>query len=58
MDDSECLSEFRFCKSEPSFLRPYIFLTTLHVTKEQYAMELKDCVSRFEGLRTHVDSVI
>ena len=42
----------------PSFLRPYIFLTTVHVTKEQYAMELKDCVSHFEGLRTHEDSVI
>ena len=42
----------------PSFLGPYIFLTTLHITKEQYAMELKDCVSHFEGLRTHVDSVI
>ena len=25
----------------PSFLGPYIFLTSLHVTKEQYAMELK-----------------
>ena len=42
----------------PSFLRPYIFVTTLHVTKEQYAMELKGCVSHFEGLRIHVDSVI
>ena len=42
----------------PSFLRPYIFLTTLHVNKEQYAMELKGCVSHFEGLRTHVDSAI
>lgn len=42
----------------PSFLRPYIFLTTLYVNKEQYAMELKGCVSHFEGLRTHVDSVI
>ena len=42
----------------PSFLRPYIFLTTLFVNKEQYAMELKGCVSHFEGLRTHVDSVI
>ena len=42
----------------PSFLRPYIFLTTLHVNKEQYAMELKGCVSHFEGLPTHVDSVI
>ena len=42
----------------PSFLRPYIFLTTLHVNKEQYAMELKGCVSHFEGLRIHVDSVI
>ena len=42
----------------PSFLRPYIFLTTLYVNKEQYAMELKGCVSHFEDLRTHVDSVI
>ena len=42
----------------PSFLRPYILLTTLHVNKEQYAMELKGCVSHFEGLRTHVDSLI
>ena len=42
----------------PSFLRPYIFLTTLRVNKEQYAMELKGCVSHFEGLPTHVDSVI
>ena len=42
----------------PSFLRPNIFLTTSHVTEEQYAMELKGCVSHFEGLRTHVDSVI
>ena len=42
----------------PSFLRPYILLTTLHVNKEQYAMELKGCVSHFEGLPTHVDSVI
>ena len=36
----------------PSFLRPYIFLTTLHVNKEQYAMESKGCVSHFEGLPT------
>ena len=42
----------------PSFLRPYILLTTLHVNKEQYAMELKGCVLHFEGLRTHVDSLI
>ena len=42
----------------PSSLRPYVFLTTLHVSKEQYAMELKDCVSHFEGLPTHVDLVI
>ena len=42
----------------PSYLRPYIFLTTLHVNKELYAMELKGCASHFEGLRTHVDSVI
>ena len=28
----------------PSFVRPYIFLTTLYVNKEQYAMELKGCV--------------
>ena len=42
----------------PSFVRPYIFLTTLHVNKEQYAMELKGCVSHFEGLRTHADSAI
>ena len=42
----------------PSFLRPYIFLTTVFVNKEQYAMELKGCVSHFEGLRSHVDSVI
>ena len=42
----------------PSFLWPYIFLTTLYVNKEQYAMELKGCVSHFEGLRSHVDSVI
>ena len=34
----------------PSFLKPYIFLTTLHVNKEQYAVELKGCVSHFEGL--------
>ena len=40
----------------PSFVRPYIFLTTLHVNKEQYAMELKGCASHFEGLRTHVES--
>ena len=39
----------------PSFVRPYIFLTTLYVNKEQYAMELKGCVSHYEGLRTHVD---
>ena len=58
MDDNECLSEFRFRKTFPSFLRPYISLATLHVKKEQYAMELKGCVSQFEGLRTHVDSVI
>ena len=42
----------------PSFLRPYIFLTTVQVNKEQYAMALKGCVSHFEGLRTRVDSVI
>ena len=42
----------------PSFLRPYIFLATLHVNKKQYAMELKGCVSQFEGLRTHVDPAI
>ena len=42
----------------PSFLRPYILLTTLHVDKEQYAMELKGYASHFEGLGTHVDSVI
>ena len=42
----------------PSSLRPYVFLTTLHVSKEQYAMELKGCVSHFEGLPTHVDLVI
>ena len=42
----------------PSFPRPYIFLTTLYVNKEQYAMELKSCVSHFEGLRTHVESLI
>ena len=41
-----------------SFPRPYIFLTTLYVNKEQYAMELKSCVSHFEGLRTHVESLI
>ena len=29
----------------PSFLRPCIFLTTVLVNKEQYAMELKGCVS-------------
>ena len=42
----------------PSLLRPYILLTTLHVDKEQYAMELKGYASHFEGLGTHVDSVI
>ena len=42
----------------PSFLRPYILLTTLHVDKEQYAMELKGYASHFEGLGTNVDSVI
>ena len=42
----------------PSFMRLYIFLTTLQVNKEQYAMALKGCVSHFEGLRTRVDSVI
>ena len=41
----------------PSFLKPYIFLTTLH-QHQQYALELKGCVSHFKGLRTHVDSVI
>ena len=39
----------------PSFLRPYIFLTTFFVNKEQYAMELKGCVSHYEGLRTYVE---
>ena len=35
IDDSRCLSEFRFRKSElPDLPRPYIFLTTLHVDKE------------------------
>ena len=56
IDDSECFVFVRV--TFPSFLRPYILLTTLHVDKEQYAMELKGYASHFEGLGTHVDSVI
>ena len=52
IDDSECLSEFCFRKSD------FEWVTTLHVDKEQYAMELKGYASHFEGLDTHVDSVI
>ena len=48
-----------FSQEWPS--RPFwgpTFTFYLHVNKEQYAMELKGCVSHFEGLHTHVDSVI
>ena len=57
MDDSECLSEFRFRKSDLPVLSEALHLPN-YFKCQQYALELKGCVSHFKGLRTHVDSVI
>ena len=57
MDDSECLSEFRFRKSDLPVLSEALHLPN-YFTCQQYALELKGCVLHFKGLRTHVDSVI
>ena len=57
MDDSECLSKFRFRKSDLPVLSEALHLPN-YFTCQQYALELKGCVWHFQGLRTHVDSVI
>ena len=59
IDDSRGLSEFRFRKSELPDLSETLHLPNYFTCPQgKYAMELKGCVLRFEGLRTHVDSVI
>ena len=56
MDDSECLFEFRFRKSDLPVLSQALHPPN-YFTCQQYALELKGCVSHSEGLHTHVDSV-
>ena len=59
MDDGECLSEFRFHKSDLSILSEALHLPNYFICQQgTICDELKGCVSHFEGLLTHVDSVI
>ena len=59
MDDSECLSEFRFRKSDLSVLSEALHLPNYFICQQGTICNgIECCVSHFEGLPTNVDSEI